>query len=173
MSVSVDEWLKNSILGLIILGIVGNYIVVLLSKRGEKLSVTLSRRLLTPYAIHRAALKEHHDVSGMPLSIYISWHLARLIAYSSVAALGYIVAFIVALSSEILFFNFRIPASYVAVGAGIAATIYNFQALSAFLSLRLLYIREVDPLVQALSDEEKAQAYYDPDAMLNRRSPKL
>jgi hypothetical protein len=161
------DWLKSNVLGLIIIATLANYIVVLISKGRRAIGPFLSRQLLTPYAIHWVALKKHHGVAGMPLSIYISWHLARLISYSGVAFLLYIVAFVASLSNEVWLLGYRIPASILSAVTVLAALVYNFQALSAFLTLRLLYVRQVDPLVKKISPAQRAQAHYDPVAMMD------
>jgi hypothetical protein len=160
MSMQSLSGFTTSVVGVIFLTMVGNWAFFVVLKMTKTIRGNIAQRILEPYYAHDIALSEHHEAEGMPLIIYIAYQLARLIAYSSVSAMFWLLAVILLASGLALP---KILASTInphfALGLiVIAAVVYNFQAVRALAALKLLYISKVDCKVKGLTPDQHAEA---------------
>jgi hypothetical protein len=172
LAIAITVWLKNSVLGIVLLSAFGNWVFVSALKGRRKFGRRVARRLLAPYYVHSAALEEHHEADGMPLIIYIAYQLARLIAYTATSVLFWLIAVIVFSDSMNVSGKLAPGLNSTAVLITvtiIAAIVFNVQAVRALVVLKLLYVSQVDPLVKNMPPNQREMAMKALDTALGKK----
>ena len=156
---SLDEFgsfLRSNLFGIIALAVFGNWLFTAVVKWSQWVRITVGRKLLEPYWLHREALRSHNGALDGQLPIYIVFQMARVVVYGLSTLLCFV-------SAEVLIQRATQPnmsdwPAFFLAAFSFAGIIFNMHTMRAYIALKLLYTLEIDPIFNKMKRSERYAA---------------